>query len=142
MAGQDIAEEFVKEEAQRVTDRDVEKVLKRSEEIKKKFRTGGPLGRFFEDGQLLVGMVKDYWSKAYRKVPGATIAAVVVSLIYVLNPLDLVPDVLPIIGQVDDAAIVAACLLLIEQDLFSYRQWKQIQDQSKGDTENKPGPQS
>ena len=134
MAGEELAEEFVKEEAKKMTDQDVEKVLIRSEEIKKRFRRSGPLGRFFEDGQLLVGLVKDYWSRSYRKIPSGTIGAVVVSLIYVLNPLDLIPDVLPLIGQVDDAAVVAACLLLIEQDLFSYRQWKETQAPKKDDT--------
>lgn len=138
MATDDIAEEFVKEEAKKVTDQDVEKVLKRSNEIKQQFRRSGPLGRFLEDGQLLVAMVKDYWSRSYRRIPSATVAAAVVSLIYVLNPFDLLPDVLPLIGQVDDAAIVAACLLLIEQDLYSYRQWKQTQDKSEADAQDKP----
>jgi uncharacterized membrane protein YkvA (DUF1232 family) len=137
MATEDIAEEFVTEEAKKITDQDMEKVLKRSEEIKKQFRRSGPLGRFVEDGQLLVGMVKDYWSRSYRRIPSATVAAAVVSLLYVLNPLDLVPDVLPLIGQVDDAAVVAACLLLIEQDLYSYRQWKQTQAPGKDDAEDK-----
>jgi len=137
MAAEELAEAFVKEEATKVTDQDVEKVLKSSDEIKQRFRRSGPLGRFFEDGQLLVGMVKDYWSRSYRKIPAATIGAAVVSLIYVLNPLDLVPDVLPLIGQVDDAAVVAACLLLIEQDLYSYRQWKQTQAPGKDDAEDK-----
>jgi uncharacterized membrane protein YkvA (DUF1232 family) len=45
----------------------------------------------------------------------------------VFNPLDLVPDVLPIVGQVDDAAVVAGCLILIQQDLHAYRKWKQSQ---------------
>jgi len=138
MATEDIAEEFVKEEAKEVTEQDVEKVLNRSEDIKQRFRRSGPLGRFFEDGQLLVAMVKDYWSRSYRRIPSATIGAAVVSLIYVLNPFDLVPDVLPLIGQVDDAAIVAACLLLIEQDLHAYRQWKQAQDKGRDDAEHKP----
>ena len=128
MAPNELAEEFVEKEGKKITPPDVEKVVQKSEEIKKRFRSGGPLGRFVEDGRLLVSMVRDYWSKAYRQVPYATIGAGVVALLYVLNPFDFMPDVLPLIGQVDDAAVVAACLVLIEQDLYRYRQWKEDED--------------
>lgn len=131
MTGEQIGEDLVKQGAQKVTEKDVEKVVSRSEDIKRKFGSGGPLGRFIEDGQLLVAMVKDYWGRQYRQLPFGTVAAAAFTLIYVLNPLDLVPDVLPIIGQVDDAAVVAGCLILIEQDLRAYRQWKQAKSEPK-----------
>lgn len=118
-------EEFIKDGAQNVTEKDVEKVITKSEDIKKKFNTTGPLGRFIEDGQLLLAIVKDYWSGAYRQIPYGGIAAIVFTLVYILNPFDMMPDVLPVIGQVDDVAVLGACLLLIEQDLHKYKDWKQ-----------------
>jgi uncharacterized membrane protein YkvA (DUF1232 family) len=117
-------EEFVKEGAQNITEKDVEKVINKSEEIQKKFSAHGPLARFIEDGQLFIAIVKDYWSGAYRQIPYGAIASMVFSLIYVLNPFDLVPDVLPIIGQVDDVAVMGACLMMVEQDLHKYKDWK------------------
>jgi uncharacterized membrane protein YkvA (DUF1232 family) len=118
------SEEFVKDGAENITEKDIEKVVDKSEEIKKKFISSGPLARFVEDGQLLLSIVKDYWSGAYRKIPYGTVTSIVFSLIYVLNPFDLVPDMLPLIGQVDDVAVISACLLLIEHDLQSYKDWK------------------
>ncbi|MFN8381791.1 MAG: DUF1232 domain-containing protein [Anaerolineales bacterium] len=118
-------EEFIKDGAQNITEKDVEKVITKSEDIKKKFNTTGPLGRFIEDGQLLLAIVKDYWSGAYRQIPYGGIAAIVFTLVYILNPFDMMPDVLPVIGQVDDVAVLGACLLLIEQDLHKYKDWKQ-----------------
>ena len=120
-------EEFVKEGAQNVTEKDVEKVVNKSEEIKKKFSAKGPLARFIEDGQLLIAIVKDYWSGGYRRIPYGVIASIVFTLIYVLNPFDLVPDMLPVIGQLDDVAVMGACLILVEQDLHKYKDWKQGQ---------------
>lgn len=55
--------------AEKVTDKDLEKVVSKSEDIKKKFISGGPLHRFIEDGQLLLSVVKDYRSGAFRKIP-------------------------------------------------------------------------
>jgi uncharacterized membrane protein YkvA (DUF1232 family) len=121
-------QKLIENGAQKVSDKDLEKVVSRSEEIKKKFTAGGPLKRFIEDGQLLVSVVKDYRTGAFRKIPFGTIAAIVFTLIYVFDPFDLVPDFLPIIGQIDDAAVVAACLILIEHDLQTYKLWKQDQN--------------
>jgi uncharacterized membrane protein YkvA (DUF1232 family) len=76
---------------------------------------------------MLIAMVKDYWRKNYRQTPFGVIGAVVFTLIYILNPFDLVPDVLPVLGQVDDASVFTACLMLIERDLSKYRKWKDEQ---------------
>jgi uncharacterized membrane protein YkvA (DUF1232 family) len=127
MASPKIDQKLIENGAQKVTDQDIEKVVAKSEEIEKKFTIGGPLHRFIEDGQLLISVVKDYRAGIFRQVPFGTIAAIVVTLIYVLNPFDLVPDFLPIVGQLDDAAVVAACMILIEHDLQTYKMWKQIQ---------------
>jgi uncharacterized membrane protein YkvA (DUF1232 family) len=118
------SEEFVVEGAQKVTEKDVETVINKSEEIQRKFSAKGPLARFIEDGKLLGAIVKDYWAGAYRQVPYGVIASSVFTLIYVLNPFDIVPDVLPLIGQLDDVAVMGACLILIEMDLHKYKDWK------------------
>ena len=117
-------EEFVKEGAQKVTEKDIEKVVAKSEEIEEKFKARGPLKRFIEDYRVLAALVKDYRTGRYRQALYGTIAAVVFALLYVFNPFDLIPDVLPLIGVVDDAAVITACLMLIERDLNKYRNWK------------------
>jgi uncharacterized membrane protein YkvA (DUF1232 family) len=115
---------IVTKEAERVTEQDVEKVLAKSEEIRKRFETGGPLGKFVDDFKLLIAVVQDYAKGRYRKIPFWTVAAIVGALLYVLNPLDLIPDFIPLVGQIDDAAVIAACLLMVRQDLQKYKRWK------------------
>jgi uncharacterized membrane protein YkvA (DUF1232 family) len=36
-----------------------------------------------------------------------------------------------VIGQVDDALVFGACLLLVEQDLHNYKKWKIDNDEDK-----------
>ena len=127
--------EFVKTGASKITEKEIVKVIDKSEEIQKKFYQRGPLARFVEDGRLFLAFVKDYWAKKYRVVPYGIIAAIVFTLIYVFNPLDLIPDILPVIGVVDDATVMGACLLLVEQDLLVYKKWLGQVDKSEG----KPG---
>jgi len=117
-------EEFVKEGAQKVTEKDIEKVVAKSEEIEEKFKARGPLKRFIEDYRVLKALIKDYRLGKYRQALHGTIAAVVFALLYVFNPFDIVPDMLPFVGVVDDASVITACLLLIERDLNKYRKWK------------------
>ena len=131
MSSEKANEAFVKEGAKKITDEDVEQVVNKADNIKQKFGAGGPLARFIEDAQLLIAVVKDYWTGTYRQIPYNSLAAVVFTLAYVLNPFDLIPDVLPVIGEVDDALVVGACLLLVEQDLHNYKKWKIDNDKDK-----------
>ncbi len=115
---------IVKRDAERVTEQDIEKVLDKSEDIRRQFESEGPLRKFVDDFKLLMALVKDYWHGKYRRIPFWTIAAITAALLYVLNPFDLIPDFIPGLGQIDDAAVVAACLLLVRQDLQKYKRWK------------------
>jgi uncharacterized membrane protein YkvA (DUF1232 family) len=120
-------EDFVKEGAEKITPEDIKTVAERSEEINRQFSARGPLKRFIEDGKLLGALIKDWRAGRYRQAMYGTIAAAAFALLYVFNPFDLVPDVLPIIGAVDDAAVIGACLMLVERDLRLYRGWKENQ---------------
>jgi uncharacterized membrane protein YkvA (DUF1232 family) len=122
-----INEEFVKEGAKKITEKDVQKVVDRSEKIKEKFTLYGPLKRFMNDARLLIAMIKDFSRRNYRQVPFATIGAIAFTLLYVLNPFDIIPDMLPFIGQVDDASVFAAAMMLIQRDLRQYQKWKETQ---------------
>ncbi|OGP55666.1 MAG: hypothetical protein A2Y65_02825 [Deltaproteobacteria bacterium RBG_13_52_11] len=118
------ARAIVTRDARQVTEQDVENVLNKSEELRRRFETGGPLGKFVDDFKLLFAVVRDYRHGRYRKIPFWTIAAIVAGFLYVLNPFDLIPDFIPLVGQIDDAAVVAACLLMVRQDLHRYKKWK------------------
>ena len=117
-------EEYVKEGAEKVTDKDIEKVVGRADEVDRQFAARGPLKRFISDARMLMALLKDFRTGNYRNALYGTIAAAAFALIYVFNPFDIIPDVLPFIGAVDDASVIAACLMLIERDLFKYRDWK------------------
>ena len=116
------ARRIIKEEAQKVKEEDVKNVIEKEEEIRNKIK--GPLTKYLEDIKLFFSLLKDFISGEYREVPWFTIAAITVSLLYILNPFDVIPDFIPIIGQLDDAIVVSVCLMLIEEDLEAYKNWK------------------
>jgi uncharacterized membrane protein YkvA (DUF1232 family) len=116
-------EDYVKRRAKDITQTDLTTIVERMEAIEQRFRSEGPLRRLLEDGRLLMGLVHDAYRGHYRQVPMWTLSAAGVALLYVLSPVDLIPDALPFMGLIDDAAVVSACLSLIEQDLQNYRAW-------------------
>ena len=120
---------FIKHGASRVTGNDLKKVTEQADDIKQKFAAGGPLSRFYLDSKLLLAMIGDYYRGGYRAVPHWAIAAVVFALLYVLNPFDIVPDVVPLLGFVDDAAVMGVCLSMIEQQLYEYKRWKESRNE-------------
>jgi uncharacterized membrane protein YkvA (DUF1232 family) len=128
-------EEFVKEGAENITPKDIQTADERAEEIRKQFSARGPLKRFIEDGRVLTALLRDWRAGKYRQALYGTIAAVAFALLYVFNPFDIIPDVLPFIGAVDDATVIGALLLLVERDLKKYRAWKEGQftvEEAKG----------
>lgn len=118
------AADELKKSAKRITEDDVNKVLEKQAEIEKKFKGEGPLGQFIADAKLLFSVVRDYANGSYRAIPFWTIAAIVAALLYVLSPVDLIPDFIPVVGYLDDAAVVGVCLTMVRQDLHAYKQWK------------------
>jgi len=120
-------QEYIEEGAAKVTPEDIETVADKSEEIKKQFSARGPLKRFIEDGRVLTALIRDWRAGKYRQALYGTIAAIAFGLLYVINPFDIIPDVLPIVGALDDATVIGALLMLVERDLKKYRSWKENQ---------------
>lgn len=131
-----IDEGYVEDEARKITETDLDTVVQRATAIEERFRGDGPLGRLMEDGRLLLSLVQDARHGRYRAVPVWTLSAAAFALLYVLNPFDLVPDVLPVVGLLDDAAVVSACLSLVEQDLRDYRTWRRTHEDGDSEDEN------
>jgi uncharacterized membrane protein YkvA (DUF1232 family) len=116
-----IDKEFILSKAETIGNSDFGRVIRESETIQKLAAKDGPLQKFVSDVTLLLAMVKDYYTGAYRDIPFKSVAAIAFTLLYILNPLDLIPDFLPGIGQLDDAAVLALCLKMIRDDLEKYQ---------------------
>ena len=119
----DIQNEFDKR-SKRVTQEDIDKIFQKRKEIEDKFSGNGPLGKFWSDLKLLFELVNDYRKGRYREIPWSSIAAIIGALLYVFNPFDIIPDFIPVFGLMDDAAVVALCLKIIDGDLQAYKKWK------------------
>jgi uncharacterized membrane protein YkvA (DUF1232 family) len=69
-------------------------------------------------------MLRDHFTRKYTEVPWNTIAASAAALLYILNPLDIIPDFIPGLGYVDDGMVVMLALKMVGRDLVKYRKWR------------------
>ena len=69
-------------------------------------------------------MLKDFFTKKYIEVPVGTITAIAGSLLYVLSPIDIIPDFILGVGYIDDAAIITLCMNFVKSDLEKYKKFK------------------
>ena len=106
-------------------DSDINRAAANADEIGSKFARQCALRSLMENGMLMVSLVKDYVTGAYREVPYWVMGVTGMALVYVLSPVDVIPDVIPGVGYLDDAAVVAFALRLIEKELERYKQWKE-----------------
>ena len=76
----------------------------------------GLLTRLFQNLRLLLPLIKDYWKGNYRDVSIKSIVIFVVALIYIINPMDLIPDYLIGLGQIEDATVLGLSLFFLEKE--------------------------
>jgi uncharacterized membrane protein YkvA (DUF1232 family) len=74
--------------------------------------------------QSTPSMLRDSFKRKYRKTPWGTLTGGIFSILYLLNPLDIIPEALPIIGIVDDTLVFGVFLALLSRDVKKYLLWK------------------
>jgi len=126
-----ISESYVGDEVSKIREKDLEIVMDNQENISKKISNATPLRKFTELGKIMFSMLKDIKNGTYPEVPWFTIASIVVALLYILNPLDIVPDFIPGIGYIDDLAVMSISMGWIETDIHKYLDWKLAEGKSE-----------
>lgn len=86
--------------------------------------------------QTLIRLVRAYLSREYHIVPWQTLILAVTALIYFVNPFDLITDFIPLVGFIDDAAVLTAVLASINHDLNAFLEWEK--GSSTGEDEPMP----
>ncbi|MGM0636048.1 MAG: YkvA family protein [Bacteroidota bacterium] len=116
-----IDEKYIRKNAKSVDKSDIDNAIEKEDEIKQKSTR---FGKYKESIKLLFGLLRDYRAKRYTQTPWMSIAAIVFALLYIFNPMDIIPDFVPLIGYIDDASVLALTLKLVKDDLEVYKSWK------------------
>lgn len=108
--------------------KDPEKTESFVQKIMRKLKEIPLVGDYFADVPALCMMVKDYASGDYTEIPLASVIGIMVALLYFLSPIDLIPDVIPAIGLLDDAVVISFAVHSVHDDIVRYRMWKGLEE--------------
>jgi uncharacterized membrane protein YkvA (DUF1232 family) len=96
-------------------------------ESKVEGKKGSTLGKVITETKALIRLVRAYVTGEYRAVSWESMVLIVGALIYLVSPIDVIPDFLPG-GLVDDAAVIAFVLGLVRTELVEYMAWEAARD--------------
>lgn len=87
--------------------------------------------RVTDDLDTAFRLLKAYGQGRYRAAPYRSMLALVAGLVYLVSPLDAIPDLLVTLGFIDDLAVLTLVISQIRHDLVRFRTWEQTQSENK-----------
>ena len=85
---------------------------------------GRSLGGVRRDAQALARMAREVVAGRYRTLPKGSLVAIVAAMLYFLDPLDAIPDFIPLIGFLDDTAVLLWVVNRLRHDLDAFLGWE------------------
>jgi uncharacterized membrane protein YkvA (DUF1232 family) len=70
--------------------------------------------------RLVIEFVDDFRSGEYRDMPWWATAVAASAMLYTINPADVIPNFLPIVGTMDDLIVVAVSVRVLQKELKRY----------------------
>jgi len=74
--------------------------------------------------RMLYALFKDTVNGKYKMTP-ASVAMIGGGLLYFILPADLIPDFIPVIGYLDDLAVLTTIMNSLNKEISDYRIWKE-----------------
>ena len=77
-----------------------------------------------EDVKTIIALLRDYVDQKYTDIPFNDMTTLLGALLHMVKPVDLIPDFIPKIGQMDDAAVMKMTLKVCGDEIEKYRNWR------------------
>ena len=129
--------EFSMEKAQEVLNREIaeaEEVVKNPSKVdeilmnlEEKLKAVPVIGSTLSDLPLMIAMIKAWIKKEYTVVSPKVIACLVGAILYLIRKKDLISDSIPVVGHIDDLAVMGLALKLSEKELKAFAEWRASQ---------------
>lgn len=106
------------------TERLLERATNKAERVRNVERVKG----FWSDLTALFRLVRARVRGEYPDLPWRAMVSALAAILYFFSPIDVVPDFIPFLGYIDDAAVLAFVLRMIAGDLARFREWEDARD--------------
>ena len=93
-------------------------------QLEEKLKAVPVIGSTLSDLPLMIAMIKAWIKKEYTVVSPKVIALLVAAILYLIKKKDLISDSVPIVGHLDDLAVLGLALKLSEKELKAFAEWR------------------
>ncbi|MBQ9519068.1 MAG: DUF1232 domain-containing protein [Firmicutes bacterium] len=95
----------------------VKKIINKAKKIK-------GMRRYAYNIESMCYLVRDYANCKYTEISNKKVVMMASAMLYILTPIDLIPDIIPVIGRLDDIAVIAYVLQSLRVELVKYNVWR------------------
>lgn len=81
-----------------------------------------------QDITIMIQLIKDWIKGDYKNLSKTNIILIITALLYLVIPLDLIPDFLPM-GFIDDIIVISFIVKKISNEINEYKIWKGISNE-------------
>lgn len=89
-------------------------------DLKNAEETAANLGKHSNDFLLILRMIRDVFYGNFKLNP-IDLATIVALIVYVISPVDAIPDFIPIVGFIDDISLIGYILVKYKNILEDYQ---------------------
>jgi len=116
-------EEEVNRMADGMSREDVGDTIGKEAKAEKMAKEKSVLRQYWKDIKTSFALLRDWYMGKYTVIPFCLVASIAASMLYMVSPLDVVPDWIPFGGLIDDAIVLAAVFTMSRRDLDAYLAW-------------------
>ncbi len=88
------------------------------------YRRQGPFSELRDSLKAVFRLLRAYADGRYREIPTASLVSVVAWVVYLVMPIDSIPDFIVGLGLLDDAALLGWLLSSLKTDLDRFVEWE------------------
>lgn len=112
------AEEILKDENK------LQNLIKKSKSQIRKLKKLPFIGAVINDFIDMIDLLEAYAKGTYKSIPVSILVAIVTALLYVILPIDIISDAIPIVGFIDDAMVITFACSIARIDLDKFRKYR------------------
>ena len=112
------AQEIVKDKSK------LQDLIKKSKAKIRKLKKLPFIGAVINDYIDLIDLLVAYTKGEYKSIPVSILVSIVTALLYVILPIDIISDAIPVLGFIDDAMVITFACSIARLDLEKFRKYR------------------